>query len=91
MLHGIIDIGSNTIRMAIYFIEGQQIEMLMKKKHIVGLASYLKDGVMQPAGIDAAVAVLQEFKAFLQKKIEEHGAIKITKMAGIFVCRKKSE
>ena len=36
MLHGIIDIGSNTIRMAIYFIEGQQIEMLMKKKHIVG-------------------------------------------------------
>ena len=32
-----------------------------------------------------------EFKAFLQKKIEEHGAIKITKMAGIFVCRKKSE
>ncbi len=66
MLHGIIDIGSNTIRMAIYFIEGQQIEMLMKKKHIVGLASYLKDGVMQPAGIDAAVAVLQEFKVFLQ-------------------------
>ena len=66
MLHGIIDIGSNTIRMAIYLIEGQQIEMLMKKKHIVGLASYLKDGVMQPDGIDAAVVVLQEFKDFLQ-------------------------
>lgn len=31
MLHGIIDIGSNTIRMAIYLIENDQIEMLMKK------------------------------------------------------------
>ena len=31
MIHGIIDIGSNTIRMAIYDIKGQQIDFLMKK------------------------------------------------------------
>lgn len=30
-----------------------------------------------------------EFKAFLQKKIEEQGGIRITKMAGMFVCRGK--
>ena len=65
MLHGIIDIGSNTIRMAIYLIEGSHIEMLMKKKHTVGLAAYLKDGVMQPQGIDKAVETLGEFQAFL--------------------------
>ena len=65
MLHGIIDIGSNTIRMAIYLIEGSHIEMLMKKKHMVGLAGYLKDGVMQPEGVEKAVEVLKEFQAFL--------------------------
>ena len=62
MLHGIIDIGSNTIRMAIYLIEGSHIEMLMKKKHTVGLAAYLKDGVMQQRGIDKAVEILGEFR-----------------------------
>ena len=66
MLHGIIDIGSNTIRMAIYLIEGSHIEMLMKKKHTVGLAAYLKDGVMQQQGIDKAVEILKEFQTFLQ-------------------------
>ena len=29
-----------------------------------------------------------EFRKFLQKKIEEKGGIRITKMAGMFVCRK---
>lgn len=65
MLHGIIDIGSNTIRMAIYNITGAKIEQLLKKKHTVGLASYVKDGIMQQAGIDRAVEVLTEYKAFL--------------------------
>ena len=32
MLHGIIDIGSNTIRMAVYLIEGGHFEQLMKRK-----------------------------------------------------------
>ena len=29
MLYGMIDIGSNTVRMAIYRIEGTHVEMLM--------------------------------------------------------------
>ena len=65
MLYGMIDIGSNTVRMAIYRIEGTHVEMLMKKKHTVGLAAYLKDGVMQKQGIDKAVEILKEFRAFL--------------------------
>ena len=48
MLYGIIDIGSNTIRMAIYLIEGDRVEFLMKQKHRVGLAAYVHDGVMSP-------------------------------------------
>ena len=41
MLYGMIDIGSNTLRLAIYLIEGRRAEMLMKKKELVGLAGYV--------------------------------------------------
>ena len=66
MLHGIIDIGSNTIRMAVYLIEGSHFEQLMKQKNTVGLASYVEDGIMQPEGIDKAVETLLEYRKFLQ-------------------------
>ena len=65
MLHGIIDIGSNTIRMAVYLIEGGHFEQLMKRKATVGLASYVEDGIMQPEGIDKAVETILEYKKFL--------------------------
>lgn len=65
MLYGMIDIGSNTVRMAIYELEGERVEMVMKKKHLVGLASYVKNGVMTRNGIEKAVEILLEFKEFL--------------------------
>ena len=65
MIQAIIDIGSNTVRMAIYQIDSGRIEMLMKKKHMVGLAAYLKNGEMQQQGIDKLCEVLNEFKEFL--------------------------
>lgn len=65
MLYAVIDIGSTTIRMAIYQIEHSRLNLIHKKKHTVGLASYVKDGTMQQAGIDKACEVLSEFKAFL--------------------------
>ena len=57
MLYAMIDVGSNTIRMAVYDIDGDRVEMLMKKKHPVGLASYVRDGVMQRQGIDKVVDI----------------------------------
>ena len=66
MIHGIIDIGSNTIRMAIYDIAGEKIDFLMKKKHLVGLAAYLENNVMTKAGIDKVCEVLFEFRSFLE-------------------------
>ena len=65
MIQAIIDIGSNTVRMAIYDIEEKHVEMIMKKKHLVGLAAYLKDGIMQQSGIDKVCEVLDEYSAFL--------------------------
>ena len=65
MLYAMIDVGSNTIRMAIYEVEGDRVEMLMKRKHTVGLASYVKDGYMQRQGIDKVVEIIHEYKIFL--------------------------
>lgn len=71
MIQAIIDIGSNNIRLAIYQIEYGKIELLMKKKHAVGLAAYIKNGIMQPKGIDKTCSILEEYKDFLSSlKIE---------------------
>lgn len=65
MLQAIIDIGSNTVRMAIYQIHGDKAEFIMKKKSMLGLAAYVKNGIMERAGIDRVVEILLEFCALL--------------------------
>lgn len=67
MLYAMIDVGSNTIRMAIYEIDGERVEMLMKRKNPVGLASYVKDGYMMRAGIDKVVEILSDYRFFLDE------------------------
>ena len=43
MKYGIIDIGSNTIRLIIYLVdEDKNITRLNDKKYVAGLASYIK-------------------------------------------------
>ncbi len=66
VVYGIIDIGSNTIRLAIYDIKGKQIEMLLKKKFMTGLAGYIKDDVMIEEGIVAACEAIHDFKRLLK-------------------------
>lgn len=65
MLYAVIDIGSTTIRMAIYEIMDNKLNLVHKRKHTVGLASYVKNNIMQPEGIDKASEILNDFKAFL--------------------------
>ena len=65
VLYAMIDVGSNTIRMAIYEIDGDRVEMVMKKKHTVGLASYVKDGIMRREGIEKVVEILKDYRDFL--------------------------
>ncbi len=66
MLHGVIDIGSNTIRLSVYQVEGGKIRRLLHKKEAVGLASYIKDGVLIQRGIDRACIVLRDYKEILE-------------------------
>ena len=65
MLYAVIDIGSTTIRMAIYEILNDKLNLIHKRKHTVGLASYVQNNIMQQAGIDKACEILNDFKAFL--------------------------
>ena len=63
---GIVDLGSNTIRLSIYHWEGWQFKLLMNKKEMAGLAGYIKDGVLSDRGILVACQVLSGFKALLE-------------------------
>ena len=66
MIQAIIDVGSNTIRMAIYHFHEKKAEMIYKKKYIAGLASYLDNGFMKKDGIDKVCEILDDFSAFLK-------------------------
>lgn len=65
MLQAMIDIGSNTIRMAVYEIEGNHATQVMKRKHTIGLSAYVKDGVMQKEGVRRAAETVAEYRDFL--------------------------
>lgn len=62
MICGVIDIGSNTIRLSVYEYDGVKIRKLFHKKSTAGLAGYIKDDMMDQAGIDRCCQVLQDFR-----------------------------
>ena len=63
---GIVDVGSNTIRLSIYHWEGQKFKLLMNKKEMAGLAGYIKNGLLSDSGILVSCRVLAGFKALLR-------------------------
>lgn len=64
--YGIIDFGSNTIRLCIYEVDctprkpltKKDITTLLNYKIMAGLASYIKDGAMTPEGIQKAIKTI---------------------------------
>lgn len=66
MIHGIIDIGSNTIRLNTYKIIDSKFELLFSKKENVGLVSYVKKKQMDQEGIDKLERCLMRFKNMLE-------------------------
>lgn len=58
----IIDIGSNTMRLSIYQCEAQQFRIMIHKKEMVGLASYVEEQRLSDSGIKTACEVLNGFK-----------------------------
>lgn len=67
-MYGVIDIGSNTIRMVIYKVENNQLKPMINKKAAVGLAGYVsKDNNLKKSGILQTVEVLNQFDEILQR------------------------
>lgn len=62
MMYGIVDVGSNTVRMNIYKVEGDKMGVVLSKKEAVGLASYVKNGIMTAEGINRVCEVLADFR-----------------------------
>lgn len=61
-MYGVIDIGSNTIRLSVYEIENNQIMPIFHKKSVVGLGGCVDGkGNLSKKGIDRAVEALKEF------------------------------
>ena len=66
MKQGIIDIGSNSIRLTVYEVEGHVFRILFREKVMAGLASYVENGALSVEGIEIACSGLLEFRATLE-------------------------
>lgn len=60
MNYGIIDIGSNTIRLVIYKTGAKGFCCLFNEKHFVQLIGYVKNGVMRDEGVRSMISALKQ-------------------------------
>lgn len=66
MTYGVIDMGSNTIRLCLYRLERGELISLFNKKTTAGLIGYVNKGVLDSKGIQKACDVLNEYKKMLE-------------------------
>jgi exopolyphosphatase / guanosine-5'-triphosphate,3'-diphosphate pyrophosphatase len=65
MTQAIIDIGSNSMRLTLYEIEGNNFKILFREKQMAALAGYVEDGKLNAEGIESACAGLMSFHSIL--------------------------
>ncbi len=67
MKYGIVDIGSNTMRLNLYGVDSEgNFESLLNKKSVAGLASYVENGYLSKKGVDKIVNVVNKFNTICQ-------------------------
>lgn len=56
MNYGVIDVGSNTVRLCVYDVtaDGKKFKTIVNRKTMAGLAAYVQDGVLSDEGIEVA-------------------------------------
>lgn len=64
---GVIDIGSNTIRLNVYSLNQQTFQLLFGSKEMVGLINYIEDNHLTSEGVATLVEVLNRFKTLAQQ------------------------
>lgn len=62
---GVVDVGSNTIRLSIYRWDDGKMKLLLNKKEMAGLAGYIRHGILSDSGILVACRILAGFRALL--------------------------
>jgi exopolyphosphatase / guanosine-5'-triphosphate,3'-diphosphate pyrophosphatase len=62
MLYGIVDIGSNTVKLNVYCCENDDIRVMFSKKENLALVFYMKKGKLTNKGIKKILTVLKEIK-----------------------------
>lgn len=73
MLYGIVDIGSNTVKLNVYCCENDNIRVMFSKKENLALLFYIKKGKLTNKGIKKILTVLKEIKDDLDYlKIESY-------------------
>lgn len=65
MFHALIDIGSNTVRLALYQITDGRAEMVLKKKNALGLAALIDNDRVSEMGANMLLDILQDYRRFL--------------------------
>lgn len=63
MIYAVIDIGSNTVRLSVYKVEGEKVTNLFNEKEQASLKTYVKDGILSEKGIKRLVDTLKKFKS----------------------------
>ena len=66
MIYGIIDLGSNTIRLSIFKYDGEKLKLLSNKKEIVGLALCVENGRLTEKGIEKTCEILNKYRESLE-------------------------
>ena len=84
MDYGVIDLGSNTIRLSVFRYEEGKIRLVQTKKTIAGLASCIKDGGLTEIGVVRACMALNRYKAILEEqKIEKYSVFATASLRNI--------
>ncbi len=65
MICGIVDLGSNTIRLSVYRCEDGKGRLLLHRKTVAGLAGYVEKGRLQPEGVQVICRVLSGYRELL--------------------------
>ncbi len=62
MNYGVIDVGSNTVRLCVYDVsaDGKKFKTIVNRKSMAGLAAYVFDGVLSQEGIEVAAECVKK-------------------------------
>ena len=66
MICGIVDLGSNTIRLSVYQCQGEKFHLLTHRKVTAGLADYVEHGALSPPGIQVACQTLNDDRLLME-------------------------